>query len=271
MIGESQYENILGVPLRELEGCAEAGEFKKAYLHMSHNPEWYELICFLRWFYLLEYMRLGKVESVFYLDSDVLLYTSMQELARESVAMGNGAVRGACLFCQSNRATAGISYWTREGLEDFCQMLLNCYRQKKYLNVLKNYWKPFVETGAPGGVCDMTPLSLFYSPNTDRLADLTKVGGGVFDCGINVSSNYVENEYVMHRGMKKVVFDGKVPMLVKNDGYNTLEKAHALHFQGEAKGHMPMYYTGLSFKKKMVSNLKGLAYRLRRKVKMLHG
>lgn len=179
LIGESKYPDVTCVSLDRLADCAQAKEFRTNYVHMSSNPAWYELICFLRWFYLLEYMRSSRVQSVLYLDSDVLLFSSMKDLARQSTSLGAGVARGACLFHQG-RGTAGISYWTQEGLHDFCQCLLNCYRQKEKITLLQDIWQRFVTTGTPGGICDMTPISLFYSPDADSLADLAKIEGGGF-------------------------------------------------------------------------------------------
>jgi len=262
LLAEIEYKDVLSIPLKSLSQSAEAKEFKRLYIHMSTNPHWYEQFCFLRWFYLLEYMRSKQVESVFSLDSDVLLYTSMKDLAQESMAMGDVKERGACLF-RKEGATAGISYWTRKDLEEFCRMLLDCYCKETYLNVLKDVWKGFLEAGSLGGVCDMTPLSLFYSADTRKIDNLTQVGGGVFDFNINHGSNYLANEFVMDKGMKKIIFKEKIPYFERNDSRASLVRAHALHFQGGAKGYMPLYYRGKNFNGKMLADVKGLLYRLR--------
>ena len=74
------------------------------------------------------------------------------------------------------------------------------------MNFLKGLWKNFIDKGLPGGICDMTPISHFYNLQSGKIADLAKLEGGIFDCGINVSSNYVDNEFVMDCGMKKIEF-----------------------------------------------------------------
>ena len=40
---------------------------------------WVELFCFQRWFVLYEFMKEQKIDKVFCMDSDVLLYTDASE------------------------------------------------------------------------------------------------------------------------------------------------------------------------------------------------
>ncbi len=51
----------------------EVENFKKIYVHNSSNSYDYELFCFLRWFYIREYIR-SNDRSFLVLDSDVLIY-----------------------------------------------------------------------------------------------------------------------------------------------------------------------------------------------------
>src|SRR5262249_58050889 len=69
------------LPLKNFETSKRAAAFRCCYQHMSTNPEEYELFCYLRWFYLLDYMELRGLERVLHLDSDFLLYSCMDELA----------------------------------------------------------------------------------------------------------------------------------------------------------------------------------------------
>jgi len=54
--------------------------FKKVYFHMSTNNHAHEEFCWVRWFYLLEYMKKTQMSSVLYFDSDVLIYSSIIDM-----------------------------------------------------------------------------------------------------------------------------------------------------------------------------------------------
>ena len=117
----------------------------------------------------------------------------------------------------------------------------------------------------------MTPLSLFFSGNTGGIANLARVGGGVFDCNINGGANYIDDEYAVAGGMKKIHMREGIPYFETRDPGHALVRAHALHFQGSAKGHMALYYTGRCFNGKMLTDFKSFIYRCRRSFRRLQG
>ena len=55
-------------------------KFVENYIHSSSNSHNYELFCWLRWFYLLEYMKQNNIKKIFYSDSDGLIYESVNEI-----------------------------------------------------------------------------------------------------------------------------------------------------------------------------------------------
>lgn len=54
-----------------------AAEFAKIYKHIHYMPYEYNLFCFQRWFILRDFMRQHNISKCCYLDSDVLLYTDV--------------------------------------------------------------------------------------------------------------------------------------------------------------------------------------------------
>ena len=58
----------------------QVSEFKKRYIHLSINPEPYEMFCFMRHFYILEALRGLKLESAFIFDSDMVFFDSLINL-----------------------------------------------------------------------------------------------------------------------------------------------------------------------------------------------
>jgi len=251
----SNSTSIQNVTLEKLREPNSIKEFNKIYVHMSTNPKDFELFCFTRWHYLLEYMHLSKTRSIFYFDSDVLLYSPIKDIAEIY-----GRQISACAYLiikqdvSSMRwsATAHASYWTLDFLEKFCNFTRECFCQDKYLNMLKQKWAWHVTNDKPGGICDMTVLFLFWLENSGNIANLAiNYNNNVFDDNINSSANYEENEYLMHRRWKKIKFINKEPMLIKADNKKNLVRAHALHFQGTAKRYIPLYCSEEKFKNRL--------------------
>jgi hypothetical protein len=247
-----------------------AKDFRRAYVHMSTNSEAYEFFCFQRWFCLLEFMRLNGTEVAFYFDSDILLYSSTEEIA---MSHGADGIAGAYLIDQQEMgpmqvsASAHASYWTRGLLEDFCHFVVACYEGNEHTEILKRKWQWHLATNAPGGVCDMTALYLFWTANTARVANLAiSRAGATCDLNINYGSNYAKDEYKVAGGRKKVTFIGNAPTLERTDGQPSLVRAHALHFQGGAKAYMPWYYRGPKFRNKARADAIGLGHRVVRNV-----
>lgn len=220
-------------------------DFRKSYVHMSTNPEQFELFCWERWFYLRNYMREKGVGSVLYLDSDVLLYSSVEEIT--------DAYPGVTWRCglsapKQGPASGHISYWTLGMLEDYCDFTITTFRERRYLAIYEEKWQRHVAGNEPGGVCDMTTLHLFYESRRDRVMNLARRGeGGVFDNNMNSGSNYEEDEYLTAEGIKRIKFIGECPFFLGSVPSGSPVRAHALHFQGSAKMQIRRFYTGPPF------------------------
>ena len=114
----------------------------------------------------------------------------------------------------------------------------------------------------------MTILYFFWRENVSRITNLAIAReNGVFDNNINRTMNYLNEEYLAADNMKTVEFDSGRPTLFRAGSARDPVRAQALHFQGQAKGYMPLYYRGEHFRGKTVSDLKGFAYRVRRGLK----
>ena len=154
----------MGADVVSLTACPETAlsrKFRASYRHRSHNGYDYELFCFLRWFYLLDYLDREDLESVFYLDSDVVIYTDLSRL------YANGSAAYYVVEKQSSPthrpgtmrnsyAVGHISFWTREMLQRFCIFLR--LDKEEY----DKKWRYHVAHGLPGGVEDMDALYLFW-------------------------------------------------------------------------------------------------------------
>lgn len=263
LLGQELGDNtITSISFQGLQGSKAEVAFNRAYVHLSTNPESFERICFLRWYYLLQYMRTNNVHSVFCFDSDVLLYSSVFEIM-DKYDLKN-ADCGCLLFGIDSKfyaASAGTSFWTRYALEQFCDFIVRCYSQVDLLARLKSLYSVFGDEGRVGGICDMTVLHMFLSERHVSSCNLLiDNDGNIFDQNINQGLDCGAGKFDLVCGKKRVEFVNSKPMVFRN---GTPVRAHLLHFQGQAKGHMPLFYTGKNFRGKISSDLKGFAYRLR--------
>ncbi|WP_128544108.1 hypothetical protein [Larkinella soli] len=240
------------VPIRSLAGAST--EFEAVYQHRSTNPVWYELLCFQRWFYVLELMRTRQLEEVFVSDSDVMIF---RELGRYPGWTDRLPDRTAA-FCITHHATAvpyaweasaHSSYWTRAGLEDFCRFLTETYRN--HSEPLETKWRYQQDNGLPGGISDMALLFLYAERHPEKVVNLlepvTPPGGNlpeVFDLNISLGYNLEDDEFAPDgRGLKAIRReDGAI--LAENKVLKRTCRLNTLHFQGTAKYFIHQYYQG---------------------------
>jgi hypothetical protein len=247
--------------------------FRSRYHHMSDNKHEFELFCWLRWFFLLEYMRTEHVQSVLHLDSDVLLCSSVDEIERN---YSNTTADCAFLIPKQDHnsfmwcATGHISFWTIDLLEQFCAFCLNSLWQSEYQELYEQKWNWHLTNREPGGICDMTTLYLFWREREARITNLAmNHNGNVFDMLISSGFNYCEDEYVTGSGKKEIRFINRQPHLLRNDGTRNPVRVHALHFQGAAKQDIPYYYFGKNFKGKAYRDMAVRCQSMKRKLRAL--
>ena len=233
--------------------------FRSHYQHMSANGYEFELFCWLRWFYLLQYMRHEHVQSVWYLDSDVLFCSSVDEVSRN---YSDTISDCAFLIPRQDRnsfswaASGHISFWTIDLLEEFCAFSLNSVYEDQYQELYKQKWDRHLTNHEPGGICDMTTLYLFWREREERITNLAmNHNGNVFDMLISSGFNYYEDEYVTESGKKEIRFIDRRLYVLRNDATRSPVRVHALHFQGGAKRHIPYFYCGKGFRGKTFSDM----------------
>ena len=226
-----------------------------AYRHMHKKPEGtvrYRLANILRWFVISNYMRTANIDTAFIADSDLLLYVNVEEVKDDWG--GYDVLLGAPDYQESFRwaAPGHASFWTLEMLDLFCEFAIEQYIVKPGLERLRAKWHWHLDTGANGGVCDMTLLYLFsqrYSALVGSLLEaVLDVQGGMhaFDLNINQAENFYKDEYRM-RELKDAPY-GAIKYLIWNDGIpygdsplqTALVRFDALHFQSGAKTLVPM-------------------------------
>jgi hypothetical protein len=262
LIGEVPVAGFSFVPLKRFEMSRGAVEFRRRYQHMATNPEENVVFWYLRWFYLLDYMEALGLERALHLDSDVLLYGSMDQLSCSyPVSLGSA---GFCVPDQAHEslrwsASAHVGIFTVEALRRFCKFTTTTFIEKDWLSQYRYKWKHHGAT-RPGGICDMTTLYFFYRENPEAVVNLSRESNGaVFDQNFGCGERYQ-----MRSGVKRVELGHGPPFIFRNDGRPV--RALGLHFQGANKVQIPLYYQGPPFPGKTLCDFEAAGLRIKRQV-----
>jgi hypothetical protein len=242
------------------------GLFKKAYIHRSTNSEKYETFCWLRWFYLLSFMKSQNLSEIVYLDSDILLFQPVDYILSNYLKEHHSC--GLMIQSQSCQpyawSTSGhLSYWTRSALQEFCDFSLKSFYEEKWSSMYEEKWRWHTENKISGGICDMTTLYLFWQENKNKIANFAQeANGGTCDYGFGTAHNFLPDEYCLKNNKKQVDYvDGK-PVFRKGD---QRIYAYTIHFQGKTKKDIPDYYRGsYFFKENIIYSVKNLPKKLTR-------
>jgi hypothetical protein len=215
---------------------------KEVYQHKSTNSYEFEFFCIKRWFVLLEYMKESKIDWLFYLDSDVLVYNSIQSFFEENICKKD--IEAAfCIPMQEYEqlrwaASAHTAFISKDFLEKLCDFILNIYANN--FSVLEPKIHYHKRNNIAGGICDMTLLYLYYYGNANKIMNLLiPAGGKVFDHNFNSASNYFPKEFVQAGEYKEVFFKNNKPNAFNSSGNRIVFKS--LHFQGSAKKDIQKY------------------------------
>ena len=206
--------------------------FQKVYRHLSTNAKQFEMICFLRFFILYDFMVKHNLKKCVYIDSDVLSFVDYTDYYTKH-RCNCSLVMDETLFMSGH-----CSFWTVDFLRDFLLFLLDMY--ENHVDKLKKILANMRMNGeVSGGICDMTLLTL-WGREKDGIWNIARyIDEEVFDHNINSSKNYVRDEYKMNclLRMKKIIYKkNKKPYFISKDG--RLIKVNCIHCQGGAKSIM---------------------------------
>ena len=211
-------------------------EFGLNYVHMNTTPFEFELFCFYRWFILRNFMKEKNIDVVFYIDSDVLLFSDV------SKEWSKYSQYDMTLL---HRTAAVSSYVTYRGICNFCDMIQKIYSNKQDypFRKISSHFATRQECGLNGGVCDMTLLEWFHYDHDS--------GGGPGRVGemmqILEDSTYDHNilardqDFSFENGMKSIKIIDKMPY-VFNEKLKKYIKFNSIHFNSGAKVFMKRIY-----------------------------
>jgi hypothetical protein len=210
-----------------------ARAFLRIYQHLSPNDFNFELFCIQRWLYLSEFVSKQQINgSIFYLDSDVLVYEGLSERFMNQ----------DCDLALTREIGPAFTFFrSPEVLYRFADFIESSYRPGDTLEILKRIYStgdsPFwMQTRY---VSDMQLLGL-YARTLGKVVDLEiPWNGWVFDYGFGDDAGYRYNTY------KRIKWLGR-----DERGYYGIRKGErqyfaGLHFQVGAKVFIPQYYTGV--------------------------
>lgn len=247
---------LLGGPkVKPLTGKAEYHDYLKdwsmsanlfaehAYVKLSRYSDVYDLAVLKRYFVLRDFMKAEKLNLVFSCDSDLMLYSRPEDEARVF------GVKDLAYCIPQHQppyrwsASSHASYFSRDGVERFCDFVMETYTSKAGLAKLKRKWIWHQRNKKPGGVCDMTLLWLFSLENKD-VVNLSRARGRelrAFDHHVNTPENELPGEYEMEGGKKRLTWRDSKPF-----GHNAIlgqdVRFAALHLQYDAKELAKSYF-----------------------------
>ncbi|KAA9356711.1 hypothetical protein [Larkinella humicola] len=219
--------------------------FKSVYQHQSPNHYDYELFCFVRWYLVKELMRREGYRQVFVADSDVMIYSDITHYVNQAGLTKYQAAYNIGVDYQWVRSASGhSSYWTWEGISQFCNLMSNLYTEPRFMTFMDQIRAEKIIKNDRAGISDMTALYIFYEEENAKIRNLSACqNGSAFDHNISMATNYDLDEYEFGLGRKKIVIKNGHPV-----AYNVLLKKeivlHTLHFQGNSKNIIHRYYTG---------------------------
>ncbi|MED1860020.1 hypothetical protein [Brevibacillus reuszeri] len=199
-----------------------AQQFKPIYQHRSTNQYAYSLFNFQRWFILKDFMHLQSLDSCLVLDSDVLLYTSIDSSDFHSFSM----------------EFSWTSFVSREMAYDFCSYVMKQFQTPALLSRAMFYAKKL----GHGLLSDMILCDLFHLDHPE----LPKCFGLFSDCFFDHNLNCPLPDYLFpleQLAGKKKVYLLNNQLYCKKVGTDELLYVCSLHFQGAAKQFLKYFFS----------------------------
>lgn len=221
-------------------------QFGEIYTHSSPNQMHYELFCFRRWFLLRELMHRHQYSLAFMADSDVMIYDQLTCGAGRMIRQNYLAAYNIGADCDwVNSASGHSSFWTREGIDQFCQFLLRIYGHPDFRPLLDNIRSQRHLITSKVGISDMTALYLFMKQRPGKILNLSKSKRSrAFDHNVGTATNYRLHEYALDQGIKRIVWiEQNTPVCLNKLRQQPVQMV-TLHFQGPTKSFIHRHYTG---------------------------
>lgn len=201
--------------------------FRKYYKHNKPNTNYeFELMCYERWFVLLEIMKKNNIERCLYLDSDILYYWNI-----------NKEFERIEKYWDYELAYPNFSWHTtyifsKDALSNFCEFMMKCYKDD---NTYKKLLKEPIRYQT--WLSDMSIFQRYLKLYSSKVFDLSKNHWDniIYDWFINCSEGY------------KTIFWKKYFRIKWNSVYvyknNEQFEIKTLHFQMHMKAFMWLVFS----------------------------
>ena len=179
-------------------------------------------------------MEEQNLDTVFYVDSDVMLYVNISEEYKKYEQYD---------LTLLHRTAAISSYFTKLGLDNFTNFLMKTFSNKQSYEYQKiaSHYHVRQKFNLPGGVCDMTYFDFFHymddgGGGPGKVGEMMSIiNDSTYDHNINVSDQYFD-----FNGIKNIKIKDGYPY-VFNHKLNKDIKFNSLHFQGGAKNQISKF------------------------------
>lgn len=207
----------------------ECDEFRSHYQHLNTTHADFEIFCNQRWFILKNFMEKNNIDKVFYIDSDVLLFTNVTTEWKKY---------DQYVMTILHRTAPISSFITLEGIRSLCNLIMTTYKNKDSYSFKKiaSHYHVRKECGLDGGVCDMTLFEFFHycsecGGGPGKVGEMMQIiDDSTYDHNINVP----DQGFAFSGGHKDFKIRDGIPY-VFNNRLNKEIRFNSLHFQGGAK------------------------------------
>jgi hypothetical protein len=153
---------------------------KKNYVNRSTQVESFELMCFLRWFFVRDFMRRNKIKRSLHIDSDVLLFCDVWQ-AGEPFEKYGMTVSPWGDPCNMIGHTCFIN--DLHLLDRFCHMIQDYYSDPEKSRFLDEMYVSLRKNKKNRhAISDMTLLKFFHNENPQRVGNVSDIiNGTTFD------------------------------------------------------------------------------------------
>lgn len=231
---QSKY-NITHVHIDSLEQTDIMKKFITHFKNYSTNNHNFELICFLRMFWLYEFSKKFNIPTLFHTDSDcVILYDINTYQFKKDIAYS------VCKdFGNPNRMSASVhnALLNKDFFDTFISLCNDIYISGTKFNLFASKIKHHADNKMSGGICDMTIYHLIQK-QLDVQNLLEEHNGFIFLNNINGGEgSESKTQYEIENGLTKLYSGSRV--------YDTINKKHvrlfSIHFSGTAKRYLEFY------------------------------
>jgi len=245
-------QNIHHVNIKDLE-TPEIHEFKNNFINYSTNPHEYEMNCFLRIFYIKNFLSKYEYEQIFNFDNDCVIFENVNNIFTKETSINIAySIINLCeekdpyIMCGSvHNSLLNMSFCTK-----FIKLCFDIYIYKTKFHLIEPKINWHRRNNIGGGICDMTLYYLIYKEkiidnilNTNELFVLNNEKcvfdhqlGGFY--GFNGNNTYLKSDekYSPYFDIKKIIKkDGKNYFITSD---NEEIRALSIHYQGECKKFM---------------------------------